>query len=239
MPALASRALGQAGPPLFTDDPETPGKNHWEINLATVITQTRDKRLFAAPLIDANYGVGDRLQLKAELPWLVQQDRFRGRSQSGPGSINLGAKWRFIDQEQHGFSMSAYPQVEFRTSASSVRKGLIEGGAELRVPVEVSREFGRFAIDGEFGYQIVQRTKDELIYGFAVARKVNKRLELLGEVHGESPRDLSENEIIFNVGGRDALTKRYTLLFSSGRSLHHSSTEQPSWIAYVGLQLHF
>ena len=239
MLALGSRALGQAGPPLLTDDPETPGRNHWEINLATVITQTRDKRLFAAPLIDANYGVGDRLQLKAELPWLIQQDRFGGRPKSGLGSTNLGVKWRFLDQDRQGISMSVYPQLEFRTSASSVRKGLIEGGAELRLPIEVSREFGRLAIDGEFGYQIVQREKDELIYGFVVRRKANERLEFLGELHGESPRDLSQNRMVVNIGGRYDLSKKYSLLFSSGRSLHRSSTEQPSWIGYVGLQLHF
>jgi Putative MetA-pathway of phenol degradation len=158
-------------------------------------------------------------------------------TQSGIGSTNIGAR-RFIDQEQNGFSMSIYPQFEFRTSAASFRKGLVESGPELRLPIEISREFEKVTIDGELGYQLVPREKDEWIYGVAVAHKVDKRLELVGEIHGESRRDLTENEIVFNVGGRYNLNKRYTLLLSSGRSLHTSS-DQPPWIAYTGLQLHF
>src|SRR5205807_9440494 len=232
-------ARAQAGPPLLTDDPETPDKGHWEINLVLTLRQTRDGRLFGAPLVDANYGLAERVQIKAEVPWLVRQDRNGGRTQSGIGSTNIGIKWRFIDKERHGFSMSIYPQLEFRLSAASVRKGLIESGAELRLPVEISRKYGKFAIDGEVGYQIVQRGKDEWIYGLAIERKVNKRLELVGEVHGESTRDLNDNKIVFNVGGRCELSKRYTILFSSGRGLRHASGDVPTWIAYTGLQLHF
>jgi len=230
----------QAGPPLLTDDPETPGNRHWEINLAMTTSQTRDTRLFGAPLLDVNYGLGDRLQLKAELPWLVQQDRFGGQIQSVPGSTNLGVKWRFLDQDkdQKGFSISTYPQIEFRTSAASVREGVIEGGAELRLPVEISREFGKFALDSELGYQIVQRKKDEWIYGLAVEHKLTKRLEMLGEVQGESKRNLTDNELVWNVGGRYELTKRYTLLLSSGRSFGAGLAGRPTWIAYTGLQFH-
>jgi hypothetical protein len=232
-------ARGQAGPPLLTDDPETPGNRHWEINLAMTLSQTSSERLFGAPLLDVNYGLGERLQLKAEVPWLVLQNRQGAPVQSGIGSTNIGVKWRFIDQERHSFSMSIYPQFEFQTSAASARKGLIESGAELRLPIEVSREFGKFALDGEVGYQLVRGDKDEWIYGLAVERKIKKRLELLGEIHGESKRDFSENQIVFNLGGRYDLNKRYTLLFSSGRSLHHASRVQPTLLAYVGLQFHF
>ena len=114
-----------------------------------------------------------------------------------------------------------------------------ETGAELRLPVELSREFGPVAIVSEVGYQIVQRQKDEWIYGVAVAHKINERIELLGEIHGESQRDFTANQIVFNVGGRYSLTKHHTLLFSSGRSLRPASAKQPTWVAYVGLQFHF
>ena len=235
----AASIRAQAGPPLLTDDPETPGNRHWEINLAMTLSQTPESRLFGIPLLDVNYGLGERLQLKAEVPWLVLQDRHGGATRSGFGSTNLGVKWRFIDQEKRGFAMSTYPQVEFRTSASSVKKGLIEGGAELRLPVEISREFGKTALVSELAYQIVQREHDEWIYGFAVEHKISKRLEVLGELHGESQRGLAANEVIFNMGGRYEMTPRYTLLFSSGRTFGHASAERPSWIAYTGLQLHF
>jgi len=237
--ALAARSYAQAGPPLLTDDPDTPGNNHWEINMAMTLSQTKDKRLFGAPLLDVNYGLGEHIQLKGEIPWLLAQDRFGAPHESGFGSINVGAKWRFFDQEKHGVAMSIYPQLEFRPFSSSVRKHLVESGAELRLPVEISREFGKFAVIAEIGFQAVQREKDEWIYGFALAQRLNKHMELVGEFHGESKRDLTENEIVFNFGCRYKLNKRYTLLFSSGRTLGRASGDRPTWIAYSGWQFHF
>ncbi|PYS80606.1 MAG: hypothetical protein DMF70_10550, partial [Acidobacteria bacterium] len=103
--SLPRRVMAQGGPPLLTDDPETPGNRHWEINVAWTLSQKQNARLFAIPLIDINYGLGERIQLKAEVPWLVLQDRQRG-TQSGIGSTNVGVKWRFLDKDRHGFAMS-------------------------------------------------------------------------------------------------------------------------------------
>ena len=237
--AMARTCSAQAGPPLLTDDPGTPGKGHWEINFAATISQTRADRLLGAPLVDVNYGLGDRIQLKAEVPWLFLRPRDGGAVQSGPGSANIGVKWRPLDQDRHGFSMSLYPQFEFRTSAASARKHLIESEAELRLPVELSREFGKLAIDAELGYQFVRHAEDEWIYGVAVSRKFNERLEVLGEIHVEAKRDLTESEPIFNVGERMKLSRHCTLLLSVGRSLRAASSGQPTFVAYTGLQLHF
>ena len=236
--AVPRQAVAQAGPPLLTDDPDTPGSGHWEINLAWTLSQNRTSRLFGTPLLDINYGLGQRLQLKAEVPWLILKDQQTG-TQSGIGSTNLGVKWRFLDKNRNGFAISAYPQLEIRTSASSARRGLIEHGAELRLPIEMSRELGPVTIDGEIGYQFVQREKDEVVYGLAVGREINKRLELLAEIHGTAKRDFADDELIFNVGGRFKMSKHYTLLFSSGRSLRGAATGQPTLVAYIGWQFNF
>ena len=236
--SLPRRVVAQGGPPLITDDPETPGNGHWEINVAWTLSQKQNQRLFAIPLIDINYGLGERIQLKAEVPWLVLQRRREG-IQSGIGSANFGVKWRFLDKDRHGFAMSTYPQLEIRTSASSVRRGLIEQGGELRLPVEISRELGPVTINGEVGYQVVQREKDEVLYGLVVGGEINKRLEFVGEIHGTAKRNFAENELIFNVGGRFKMSKHYTLLFSTGRSLRRAVTGQPTLLAYVGCQFNF
>jgi hypothetical protein len=41
------------------------------------------------------------------------------------------------------------------------------------------------------------------------------------------------------VGARYSAGKRYTVLFSSGRTLGTASGDRPHWIAYAGLQFHF
>src|SRR5205823_11689975 len=235
--ALPRRVVAQGGPPLLTDDPETPGNRHWEINVAWTLSQKQNERLFAIPLIDINYGLGQHIQLKAEVPWLVLQER-RGGTQSGIGSTNVGVKWRFLDKDRHGFAMSTYPQLEMRTSASSVKRGLIEQGSELLLPIEISQKLGPVTIDGEVGYQVVQRDKDEVLYGLVVGGEINNRLELVGEIHGTAKRNFASNELIFNVGGRFKMSKHYTLLFSAGRSLR-TVTGHPTLLDYVGCQFNF
>jgi hypothetical protein len=41
--------LAQGGPPLVTDDPDTPGDGRWEINLATIATHSTGRWSLAAP----------------------------------------------------------------------------------------------------------------------------------------------------------------------------------------------
>src|SRR5262245_13049296 len=71
MPAVLS---AQGGPPLLTGDPGTPGDGHSEFNIALTVERFRQQTLYEAPLLDFNYGVGERIQLKVELPWLFRND---------------------------------------------------------------------------------------------------------------------------------------------------------------------
>jgi len=52
-----------AGPPLETDDPATPCTDRWKINVSTTLEKRRDAWEWT-PLLDFNYGVGERIQLK-------------------------------------------------------------------------------------------------------------------------------------------------------------------------------
>ena len=66
-------AWAVGGPPLVTDDPDTPGDGHWEINLAAIAQRTGGGNTIAAPDADINYGLGDFIQLKADLPYTYAQ----------------------------------------------------------------------------------------------------------------------------------------------------------------------
>jgi len=59
----------QAGPPLITNDPDTPGAGAWEINVAATGAHTGGVWDIDAPDLDINRGVGDRVQLSLHLPW--------------------------------------------------------------------------------------------------------------------------------------------------------------------------
>src|ERR1700733_8729114 len=86
-----------AGPPLLTDDPDTPGPNHWEINIAMTSLDEAHEWELGTPLLDLNYGVGEHIQLKYQVPLTVFVPE-RGGARVGMDNSLLGVKWRFLDQ---------------------------------------------------------------------------------------------------------------------------------------------
>jgi hypothetical protein len=113
---------------MITDDPGTPGDGHWEINLAWTDQRTPGSTLIGLPLLDANYGVGDRLQLNYQASWNILRDEGEG-TQSGMSDSQLAVKWRFYDAGETGLQLSAYPRVFFLDPGSdSDRRGTADVG---------------------------------------------------------------------------------------------------------------
>lgn len=227
-----------AGPPLITDDPDTPGDGNWEINLAFTLEQTRDERSYEAPLIDINYGVGERTQLKFEVPWVVLDDRNDG-TKDGLGNSEVGVKYRFLDEDRYGLSMSIYPQLEFNNPTSSDERGLVDRGVRFKLPVQMARQVGPLNLYAEVGYEFVESGEDEWLYGVAVGYPVSDRLELLAEVAGSADRDFDDDELVFNLGAKIGINENLNLLLSVGRSFRESSSGEPELLGYFGLQFLF
>src|ERR1035441_544182 len=66
-------ALAQGGAPFLSDDPDTPGNKHWEINTGFIGERSPFGGSYETPNIDINYGVGNRIQLKYEVPLSIQE----------------------------------------------------------------------------------------------------------------------------------------------------------------------
>jgi hypothetical protein len=98
---FAAAAHGQGGPPFRTDDPETPGNQHWEINFGWIGDRNPESGAYQVPDFDINYGLGDRIQLKYELPIAIEEIRplpgQPGHVIAGLGDSLLGIKWRFYE----------------------------------------------------------------------------------------------------------------------------------------------
>ena len=100
-------AHAQGGPPFRTDDPETPGNEHWEINFGWIGDRNPSAGAYQVPDFDFNYGLGDRIQLKYELPIAIEETRPLPASAGQPpvqsqvigglGESLLGIKWRFYE----------------------------------------------------------------------------------------------------------------------------------------------
>ena len=142
----AARALAQGGPPMVTDDPGTPGDHHWEINLSWTDQRTPGSTVLGLPLLDANFGVGDRLQLNYQGSWNELRDP--AGTESGLSDSQLALKWRFYDAGDTGLQASIYPRITFLNPGSdSDRRGTADAGTSFLMPFEVRRDFGLLAVD--------------------------------------------------------------------------------------------
>lgn len=214
----------------MTDDPETPGNRHWEINIAgaaVVRAGTTDAEL---PIADINYGLGEHIQLKFEMPYLVRFDSHSATSEAGDGKV--GVKWRFVDQEKHGINISMYPQFSFNTPGP---RRIVNDGNQLLLPLEFSRASRKFAVNAEAGVNLQQKGSDELVLGLAFGYLATPKLELLGELHSAPLTSFATNDSVFQLGGRRKLSDTCVLLFAFGRGLP-GSTAGPGFIGYFGVQ---
>ena len=234
---VAGAASGQGGPPFLTDDPGTPGDGVWEINLAVTLERGSDGSLLEAPLLDVNYGIGERLQAKVEVPWLLHLD---GGVVGVVGNAEVGLKWRFLDDEDDGMDLSFYPQLEFEIPGSKAwRRGLTDSRLALLVPFQAQKRFGDFSLNAEVGFSLLEETENEWIAGLVAGWEVSEKLDLGLELHVTTEADLGGSEGVLNLGGRLALSEDVTLLATVGTGLWSSGGDTPDVLGYLGLQFTF
>jgi len=234
----ARLVFAQGGPPMITDDPGTPGNRHWEINVAGTLERSSRENLFELPALDINYGAGDHVQLKLEGAWLLRQHSESG-TKGGLGDAAAGVKWRFLDEERNGVSMSIYPQVEWNMASSSVRSNLVERGTHLILPAEIARRIGPFEFAAEAGCVVAINAADEWILGVVGAWPATEKFELLAELHSDLPADFGSRQLTANFGTRIKLSEEVALLASVGHDLLSLPEENRSITSYLGFQFTF
>jgi hypothetical protein len=231
-----SLAHGEGGPPMVTDDPGTPGNGHWEINLAWLGERSDNETMQDEPLLDMNYGLGERIQLKYEVPWLAVNGPELG-SRSGVGDSLAGVKWRFYDTgDPQRWQISTYPQYEFNTFSRSYQRGIVDQGARWLLPLEFQKSFGSFSVNFEAGRTLRTQgaLEDQWFGGVVLGRQLTSRLEAMAEIQGTFARTFDTNGTLLNGGIRYKLSGPFTLLAAAGTGI--GGADRPSWIGYVGLQ---
>jgi hypothetical protein len=237
---LAPRtALAQAGPPYITNDPGTPRNANWEINIAEMTTIERGVDSYQVPQIDLNYGLGDRIQLTYEIPYVLQTSDDRPSASAWSNALP-GVKWRFVDQGEGGWQISTFPQFETRASSYAQRTGIAEEGPRLLLPMEFAHAVGPVDLDFEAGYYFPWHGhgNEERILGFVAGHTFNPRLELDAELYddhgmGGVPPDFTT----LDLGGRYKLHRGFILLFMAGRSIAGPAATRVDFMGYIGIQI--
>lgn len=236
--AFGDGVNGQGGPPLITDDTGTPGSGNWEINFSATMQKQPGACSWEAPLLDLNYGLGDRFQLTYDVPWVFLSETDQS-TQNGLGNSKVGAKWRFLDQGEKGVALSVFPQLTFNNPTSAARRGLVEQGTELFLPWEMTKSFGPVKAGTELGYALSSHEQNSWAAGLAAGFPATEKLELVGEIRGTAAQDLHDQDVAGNIGFRRKLTENLSLLFSIGRSLWTSGGERTEAMTYLGIQFIF
>lgn len=225
------------GPPMMTDDPDTPGDKNLEVNFAYAGDLRGNAQRYEGPIIDINYGVGDDIQLKVESSYVSLFHDGESHS-NGIGNAKVGLKWRFYESSSNDLLISTYPQYTFTPVKKSLNNSVSEMDQALFLPIEISKKMGVLAVTGEFGYLAIKRARDEMEYGVVVGYEVMEHLELLAELHNSAYLNGGNITMIANGGLKYWISPSYSFMFSAGRELILPE-ESKSTLFYAGLQLHY
>jgi hypothetical protein len=228
-------ARADAGPPFLTNDPGTPGNGNWEINIAAMQTTLPGVSTWQLPQLDVNYGLGDRIQLTGEIPYVVVNASGQPQA-TGWGNANPGVKWRFFDQGEEGWRLSTFPMYQTGVSSEAQDKGIGVAGPRIFLPLEVARKVGSLSVDLEAGTFIPVHGDHEHILGLVVGQQLSPRLELDGELYNDHVVGGPEVTTL-DVGGRYLLHRGFNLLFMAGRSVRSNAAGQVEFMGYLGIQV--
>ena len=228
-------ARADAGPPFLTNDPGTPGNGNWEINIAATQTTVPGVASWQLPQLDVNFGLGERIQLTGEIPYVVVNASGQPQA-SGWGNANPGVKWRFFDQGEGGWQISTFPMYQTGVSAEAQGKGIGVAGPRFFLPLQAARKVGSLTFNLEAGVYVPVHGDHERILGFVVGHQLTARLELDGELYDDYIKG-GTHVTTFDVGGRYHLHRGFNLLFMAGRSLGGSSPGQVEFMGYLGIQI--
>jgi hypothetical protein len=236
--ANARIVLAQGAPPLLTNDPGTPGAENWEINIGAMPVVTDNASSVQVPQFDINYGVGERIQLTFEVPF-VWQSTLSQPNATGWSNIYTGLKWRFLDHGEKGWSVSTFPQFEFGGSQAAVKSGIAVGGTRLLLPIEVEHPAGPIGVDVEAGYfvPLSADSREERILGFSFGHFFTPRFQAVGEIYDDKVMGVPLHSTTFDAGGTWMFHKGLQLLFMAGRSFSGNSSGQPEFLAYLGVRV--
>jgi hypothetical protein len=232
-------------PPMVIDDTDTPGPGEWEVNIVFAGDLSTDSDTYESPLVDINYGVGETVQLKYEVPYaftrnvLVNEagnkETVRAR---GVADSTVGVKYRFYDNDETNLSLAVYPQIEFRSpgARSTENGGVADGATTWILPLQLTKDFAHASITANAG---VEKSTDDrhasLSAGFGAGTRLTNTLAILGEVVGKNLGSAGERRILLDVGLRTKISEKQAFVSALGLDLHAGDGQRHHYIT-VGYQ---
>ena len=226
-------ALAQAGPPYITDDPEPVEFQHWEFYLATQHEFVSAGATGTAPHFEVNYGAAPNLQLHIIGP-LAYSRGSSGPTRYGPGDVELGAKYRFVQEQGFVPMVGTFPMLEIPTGSQS--KGLGAGHLRGFIPIWLQTSVGPWSSYGGGGYWFNPGAgnRDFLYLGWQAQRRFVELVAAGAEIfYTTADQAGGRGNLRFNLGLILDLGPHHHLLASAGRSI----VGDTRLLAYLAYQL--
>ncbi len=208
-----------AGPPFRTDDPEPVELHHWEVYIASQLSHDRDGLAGTCPHLEVNNGPLPDLQVHLIVPLAYARPE-GGPFAVGMGDVEVGAKYRFVNESDVLPQIGTFPLAELPTGNAS--RSLGNGRVQLFFPVWIQKSWGDWTTYGGGGYwhNPGPGNRDYWFGGWEVQRSLASSFTLGGEVTfagagtaGGAP------ETGFNIGAMIDFSEEHHLLFSAGRDV--------------------
>jgi len=225
---LLGGRFAAAGPPFRTDDPQPVPFRHYEAYAFGTFDHAGGATFSQVPAFEFNLGATPNLQLHVVVPFAY----LHPNGAYDPGDIELGAKYRFVQETAKRPQIGTFPMLE--VPAGDRQRGLGNGHLWARLPLWVQKSSGAWTTYGGGGYQVnhAPGMKDSLFAGWLLQRKLNKRLTLGSEVFSEGAQEIAGRESTFiDVGGYFNFKDNVSLLFMLG----HTVAGERHTVGYLGL----
>lgn len=234
-------------PPMISDDTGTPGDRNIELNFSASAQLSHDRKLFDLPRVDVNYGLGENLQLKYEVPWELER-RIEGDATGnesrvhahGPGDSTAGVKYRFYDDDASQLSLAVYPQVEFRTPGGKSEEdgGVASGLTTWTLPLLVTKELEHLAFTANAGVEKATGEGFRASGSAGCGTRLSSHTALLGELVGQDLNRSDARRILLNAGFRYKVDQLQAIGASVGRDLHAGDGQKQTYLTF-SYQRHF
>jgi len=213
----------QAGPPYLTDDPDPVPQHHFEAYAFELSDKTSlAGTSFSGPSFEMNYGAAPNLQLHLVIPFVTVYGNGITTAH-GIGDIELGAKYKLLDETPHRPEIGVFPFVEL--PAGDASRGLGVGSTWYRVPLWMKKSWGDWSLYGGGGAVFAHGNgyENSPFASGLLQRKFGEKLVLGTELYSHAEEAYGPQGIgrasLLNFGGFYSFTPGFQIMAAAGHSV--------------------
>jgi hypothetical protein len=225
-------AWAWAGPPYETDDPEPADLGRLEVFVAAFASAEPGGSIGGGPQLQLNYGAAKDLQLSVA-PQLSYSAPGAGPATYGLGDTQVGAKFRFLREDDHCPQAAIFPQVVL--PSGDAKRGLGAGAAQVLLPLWLQKSWGPWTSFGGGGYWINPGAgnRNWTFLGAALLRDLGESVTVGMEWFYHSAAKVDDIDGLgSNLGLEWNFGPDRSLVFSAGRDLVWGNTTFTGFAAY-------